>query len=471
MSLLEAVRASITRLEGAYAFVAQSVEEPGTLVCARKGSPLVVGHGEGESFVASDLQAVIGRTRQVDFLNDDEVAFIRPGEIRVLDADGQTVERAPQTVTWNRIDIQKGGHKHFMHKEIFEQPRAVIDSIQDTYDPGQASFFYIDEALTLEQLAGFKRCYLVACGTAYHACMIGKTYIENLARVPAEFTYASEFRYCDPIVDEETLMVVVSQSGETADTLAAMREGRRRGATALAIVNVPGSTIAREADSVLFTHAGPEIGVASTKAFTTQLVVLYQLAVQMGRATGHLGAADTLLRLHSLLRVPNQMEEIFACEEKIKLIAREFHRMRCFLFLGRGPNFPIALEGALKLKEISYLHAEGYAAGEMKHGPIALVDDNMLVLGLVPQGEMAAKMISNLQEVRARDGKVVAIVERGVTVPEDIADDVIEVPEADSLILPMLMVLPLQLLAYHVADHLGTDIDQPRNLAKSVTVE
>jgi glutamine---fructose-6-phosphate transaminase (isomerizing) len=469
--LFTGVQSVLGRLDGAYAFVVQSINEPGRLICARKGSPLVVGFGEGESFVASDLQALLPYTKRVAFLNDDEMVLITPEKITIYDNRGNVLEREPSIVQWNAIDIEKGGHKHFMHKEIFEQPRAVIDSLQDTFNLSQGSFTFIDEAFSFEELQQFERVHLIACGTAFHACQVGKIFIERMARVVCEVSYASEFRYGEPIIDEKTLLIVVSQSGETADTLAAMREGRRRGGKALAVVNVPGSTIAREADSVIFTHAGPEIGVASTKAFTAQLVVLHSLGVQMGRAMGGLSVEDAAAHLHQLARVPQLMEEVLKKENEIHQIAMDFHRMDGFLFLGRGPNYPIALEGALKLKEITYLHAEGYAAGEMKHGPIALVDESMVVLGLVPQGEMAAKMLSNLQEVRAREGKVVIIAEEGVTVPKDLADFVFTVPVADPLIMPILMVIPLQLLAYHVADHLGTDVDQPRNLAKSVTVE
>ncbi|NLH50196.1 MAG: glutamine--fructose-6-phosphate transaminase (isomerizing) [Myxococcales bacterium] len=469
--LIAAVRRAIVRLEGAYAFVVQSTAEPGKLIGARKGSPLVVGYGEGESFVASDIQALVAYTKRVDFLNDEELALIEADRVSIFDGAGNLLQRQAKTVSWNPIDIEKSGHKHFMHKEIYEQPRAIIDSLEDSFDPGQGSFYFIEQAFDMAAFARFKRLAMVACGTAYHACLVGKTFIEQLAGLPCEVDVASEFRYREPVVGPDTLLVVVSQSGETADTLAAMREAQRRGAATLAIVNMPNSTIAREADGVVFTHAGPEIGVASTKAFTAQLVVLYVLAVQFARAYGRLNVDDAEERLRALARVPGQMEEILAQEEKIRRIAREFQHMKGFLFLGRGPCYPIALEGALKLKEISYLHAEGYAAGEMKHGPIALIDEKMLVLGLIPRGPLRQKMMSNLQEVRAREGKVVAVIEGAEEPPAGIADAIIRVPETDPLIVPLLMVLPLQLLAYHVADLLGTDVDQPRNLAKSVTVE
>lgn len=471
LKLLAAVQEAAKRLVGTYAFVVQNTLEPGVLVCARKGSPLVVGYGEGENFVASDIQALIPYTNQVAFLNDGEMALITVAGIDLFDAAGKPIDRPRQTVRWNPVDIEKGGHKHFMHKEIFEQPRALIDSLSDAFDLNKGSFNYLDQAIPLDKYAHFKRIFLVACGTAYHACMVGKIYIEEMARIPCETDVASEFRYRNPIVDEDTLLIVVSQSGETADTLAALREAKQRGATALAVVNVPGSTIAREADSVIFTHAGPEIGVASTKAFTAQLVALYLLSAQLGRVTGRLTKAEAAERLLLLARLPIQMKNILDEENQIQKIAKRFQTVSGFLFLGRGVHYPIALEGALKMKEISYMHAEGYAAGEMKHGPIALIDEKMLVVGLVPADEMRHKMFSNLQEVRARDGKVLVILEQGEDVPPGIADSILGIPKADALLLPMLMVLPLQLLAYHVADLLGTDVDQPRNLAKSVTVE
>jgi glucosamine--fructose-6-phosphate aminotransferase (isomerizing) len=469
--LVKAVRQAIARLEGTYAFVVQSTTEPGLLVAARRGSPLVVGYGQGESFIASDVQAMISYTNQVDYLNDGEIAVVDAAKIRLIDGAGETIKRPSKRISWNPIDVEKGGHKHFMHKEIFDQPRAVIDSIEDCFSPSLGVSFCTDRALVADTLANVKRVQLIACGTAFHACLVGKTYIERIARLPAEAELASEFRYRDPVLDSETLVIVVSQSGETADTLGAMREAKARGAVTLAIVNVPGSTIAREADNSVFTHAGPEIGVASTKAFTTQLVVLYLLAVQLGQLKGVLTLETASERLAALAKVPKLMEEILAGEDAIRRIARDFQHMHGFLFLGRGPNYPIALEGALKLKEISYLHAEGYAAGELKHGPIALIDDQMLVVGLIPNDEMRPKMLSNLQEVRAREGKVVAIVERNGGLPAGIADEVIVIPAADPLVLPMLMALPLQLLAYHVANYMGLDVDQPRNLAKSVTVE
>jgi glucosamine--fructose-6-phosphate aminotransferase (isomerizing) len=469
--LVAAVRQAIQRLEGTYAFLVQSTTEPGVLVGARRGSPLCIGYGAGEQFVASDVQALISFTNQVDWLNDGEVVVLDSGSIRLLDCDGKPIARAPKTVSWNPIDVEKAGHKHFMHKEIFEQPRAITDSIEDCFSPSQGILYCTDRAMSAETLAGIKRVQLIACGTAFHACLVGKTYIERMARVACDADLASEFRYREPVISKDTLAVVVSQSGETADTLAAMREAKARGALTLAVVNVPGSTIAREVDTPVFTHAGPEVGVASTKAFTAQLVVLYLLAVNLGHANGTLSSEAASDRLQHLARVPKMLEEILAAEESIRNIAREFQHVNGFLFLGRGAEFPIALEGALKLKEISYLHAEGYAAGEMKHGPIALVDDQMLVVGLLPNDVLLPKMISNLQEVRARQGKVVVVAERGAEIPRDIADDVIWVPKADPLVMPILMAVPLQLLAYHVANFKGVDIDQPRNLAKSVTVE
>jgi len=465
-----AVSAAISRLHGAYAFLVAFIDLPSAFFATRSGSPLIVGYGEHEMFVASDVPALLPFTKKVDFLLEGELAEITADGCTVYGPDNQIVSRPPRIVPWGPIAAEKDGHKHFMHKEIHEQPRALIHTLQERIDLATGDI-YLDGVDADGFLEGIDKIFFLACGTAYHACLLGKLAIENLAGVPAETDLASEFRYRHPILNERTLCVLVSQSGETADTLAALREAKAQGAKTLAVCNSIESTITREADRVIYTVAGPEIGVASTKAFVTQLAVLIMFAVYLGRRTGRLSVEHSREALTALVRSPVQCETVLAYEEQIRQFAREAMHRKCFLFIGRGPSFPIALEGALKLKEISYLHAEGYAAGEMKHGPIALVDENMLVTALIPDGPLYEKMLANVAEVRAREGKVLAIATAGNEGIRKHADAVFYIPASHPLVEPILQIVPLQLLAYHIADLSGTDVDQPRNLAKSVTVE
>jgi glucosamine--fructose-6-phosphate aminotransferase (isomerizing) len=469
--LADATRAAIRRLRGSFAIVALSSAEPGRLVAAKNATPVVVGIGDGENLVASDVPALLDYTRDVLFLEDGEMVEVTAESVVVTTFDGDPVVRTPRRITWDPVTAQKGGYKHFLLKEIHEQPVAVVDTLrsrlcQDT------STVCLDELAGLDALLeGIDRMTIVACGTAWHAGLIGRYAIERLARVPVDVDYGSEYRYRDPVADSRTLMIVVSQSGETADTLAAVEAAHERGAKVLAVCNVVDSSIARKSDFVLYTHAGPEISVASTKAFTTQLSALYLLAVWFGRRKGALSAADEARYVQALVELPLLMEAALREEEAIARIARQLAPATDMLYLGRGVNFPVALEGALKLKEISYIHAEGYPSGEMKHGPIALIDENMPVLVLVPKDEVYEKTLSNLMEVESRGGRIFAVTDDADAELVRIAEWVVPVPRTESLFMPVLLTIPLQLLAYHVAVERGTDVDQPRNLAKSVTVE
>jgi len=466
-----AVRAALRKIEGSYAIGALSSSEPGLLIGAKQSSPLVVGLGEGENFIASDIPALLEHTRRMVFLEDGEVAVLTAGDLEITDLEGKKIHREPRTIAWTLLMAEKGGYKHFMLKEIFEQPRAVTDTIRGRVS-GAADGIYLDgPGMEVGSLDGVERVGIVACGTSFHAALVGKFMIEALSAVPVEVDLASEFRYRDPLVGEDTLLVLISQSGETADTIAALEEGRRKRARVLSICNVVDSNIARKSDAVLYTHAGPEISVASTKAFTTQLTALYLLALQLGAGSGRLGPERLRELIRDLVHLPHLMEEVFGQDGRIQEIARRYFHATDFLYLGRGINYPIALEGALKLKEISYIHAEGYPAGEMKHGPIALIDESLPVVVVVPEGATYEKTLGNIEEVRARKGDVVALVTRGDEVAAARADVVIEVPRTSEFLTPVLMALPLQLLAYHIAVLKGTDVDQPRNLAKSVTVE
>jgi glucosamine--fructose-6-phosphate aminotransferase (isomerizing) len=467
--LPEAVRRALERVHGAYAIVVMSDQHPDTLVAAKNASPLVLGLGDGEGFVASDIPAILAHTRRMLFLDEGEIATITRAGVKLMDLAARPVERAPREITWSAVQAEKGGFKHFMQKEIHEQPRAVSDTLRGRLDLKNQTAL-LDE-VSLDP-AALRRIFIVACGTSYHAALVGKLLIEGLARVPVEVDLASEFRYRDPLVRDGDLCVAISQSGETADTLAALKEARARGARTLAVSNVVESSIARAAHQAFYTHAGPEIGVASTKAFTTQLASLVLMAIHLGRRTGTLAPEAAGRLLDALLHLPGQMKEVVDQGAQLHVLARRYGlAAKGFLFLGRGTQYPIALEGALKLKEISYIHAEGYASGEMKHGPIALIDSSLPVVVLCPTGPVYDKTISNVSEVRAREGKVVAIASRGNQEIGALADDVFFVPETVPELQPILTVLPLQLLAYHVADLKGTDVDQPRNLAKSVTVE
>jgi glucosamine--fructose-6-phosphate aminotransferase (isomerizing) len=474
--LLSATRKALGRVRGTYALAVVSQNDPDTLVAAKNASPLVVGYGSGENYLASDVPALLEKTRDVSFLEEGEFVRLRRGSVEIWDAAGRVVTRKPRRIEWTPVMAEKGGHKHFMHKEIHEQPRAVVDTIRGRASVESGDVVLdgvgIDEAVA----RGLQRVTIIACGTSFHAGLVGKHYIESLARIPVEIDLASEYRYRDPLVVPGTLCVAISQSGETVDTLIAMREAKSKGARTMALCNVLGSAIPRESDDVLYTHAGPEIGVASTKCFTTQLAALLLVAVRLGRLRGTLTAEKAREVLTALRQAPLLMEETLRRENLVLEAARRFSVARDVLFLGRGTQAPVALEGALKLKEISYVHAEGYAAGEMKHGPIALIDEHVPVVVLATKDPFGAtgtyeKMIGNIEEVRARSGKVIAVVNDGDEHAARLADAVMRVPAAHPLIAPIVNVLPLQLFAYHVADHRGTDVDQPRNLAKSVTVE
>ncbi|PWB67707.1 MAG: glutamine--fructose-6-phosphate transaminase (isomerizing) [Deltaproteobacteria bacterium] len=471
LSLAEAARRTVAELRGSYAFLAISLKEPGTLVGARLNCPMVVGIGDGETFLASDLPPLLSHTREAIFLEDGEMVVASPDGVEVTDFSGAPRRRSPQHIDWSPVMAEKGGYRHFMLKEIHEQPRAILDTLAGRMLPESGEVFFETLPMPDERLRRLKKVLIVACGTSWHAGLIGKFMIEGLARLPVEVDLGSEYRYRDPVVEEGTLCVPISQSGETADTLAGLREARKKGAVAISICNVVSSTIARESDGVIYTHAGPEIGVASTKAFTTQLVALYLLGLHLAAARGTRTMEEAAAHLQDLSELPRKIEEVLKNEAAIAAIARKYKDARDFLYLGRGVSYPIALEGALKLKEISYIHAEGYPAGEMKHGPIALIDERMPVLVLCAKGDSYEKTLSNLEEARTRGGRVIAVGTAGDRTLADKAEDVVFLPPCGSYTRPILEVVPLQLLAYHMAVLKGTDVDQPRNLAKSVTVE
>ncbi|MBS2021159.1 MAG: glutamine--fructose-6-phosphate transaminase (isomerizing), partial [Deltaproteobacteria bacterium] len=476
-NLIAEVRQAIGRIRGKYELAVVAEQEQGTVVVAKNASPLVIGLGQGTNYVASDVPAILAHTRNVIFLEEGDFAQVTKDKVLLCRVDGSPVERPVRRIDWSPVMAEKGGHKHFMHKEIHEQARALTDTIRGRASVEEGDVWLGDVHLDATTLQSVERIQLLACGTSWHASLSGKGMIETLARIPADVDLASEFRYRDPLVGKGTLAIAVSQSGETADTLGALREAKLRGAKTLAVCNVVGSALSREADDVLYTHAGPEIGVASTKAFTTQLAALFLLAVKLGRLKGTVSAAQARELLIKLRDLPALVQETLKQEERIKVAAQRWSGARDLLFLGRGPQYPVALEGALKLKEISYIHAEGYAAGEMKHGPIALIDEAMPVMVLCPKDSAAhpgahyEKTLGNVQEVKARGGSVIALCTQGDEHVPKLADAVIELPETHPLLLPILSVIPTQLFAYHVADHRGTDVDQPRNLAKSVTVE
>ena len=469
--LAGAFRAVLPRLRGIYALVAISANEPDTIVAARVGPPLVVGIGKGEFFVASDIPAILSHTKDVVFMDDYEIVVVKPSGIAFLKIDGAPIVKAATRIPWDPIMAEKGGYKHFMLKEIHEQPRAMRDTLLGRVSLEDSTVHLEEISLADDRLKNATRVQIVACGTSWHAGHVGKFLIEQLAKMPVEVDYASEYRYRKPLLDDRCLSVFISQSGETADTLAAERESKSRGAALLAICNVRGSMLTRECDGTIYTHAGPEIGVASTKAFTSQITALALLALKLGRVRGVLSEADASNLIRHLYHVPAQMERWLQDERPVTELAKTFHVHRDFLYLGRGVNYPIALEGALKLKEISYIHAEGYPAGEMKHGPIALIDENMPVVAIAPHDGVFEKMLSNIEEVKARSGIVIAVTDAPDADLDRKADAVIVVPETHELLSPLLTVLPLQLLAYHIALLRGCDVDQPRNLAKSVTVE
>ncbi len=469
-SLELAVRRALSIVEGTYGLAVVHKNHPRKLVGARNGSPMVVGIGDGEHFLASDVAAILAHTRQVIYLDDHEMAVIEDGQFHTKTIRNERVEKDVHEVTWDLDSIEKGGYSHFMLKEIFEQPATIRNSFRGRLleDVGKAKLGGLIK--NIDQLRACDRIIFLACGTSWHAALIGEYMIERLARIPVEVEYASEFRYRNPIMDEDNVAWSISQSGETVDTLAAMREARTKGAMALGLVNVVGSTIARESDGGVYIHAGPEIGVASTKAFTSQVTVMAIISLLLGRMT-NLSKDQGQELVRELQAIPDKVEKILAMDDEIRKIAEIYADADNFLYLGRGINFPVALEGALKLKEISYVHAEGYPAAEMKHGPIALIDENMPVVFVSPRGGSNEKILGNMEEVKARGGRIIAVVNEGDENASALADHVIPIPETVEYLSPLLTVIPLQLLAYHIAILRGCNVDQPRNLAKSVTVE
>ena len=473
--LENAVRRALVYLRGMFAIVLVSVEDPEKIVAVRNGPPIVVGLGKDEFFVASDIPAILAHTRDVVFLGDEEMAIITRSGVQFTDYAGGAVSKTTQRVLWDPIAAEKGGHKHFMLKEIFEQPTAARDTILGRVSLDRGQIFLEDLNIPEETFRTLQKVTIIACGTSWHAALVGKYLIEALAQVPVEVDYGSEYRYRNPIVASNELAIVITQSGETADTLAALREAKKKGAQSIAICNVVGSMATREAQGTVYTHAGPEIGVASTKAFTSQLIALQLLALYMAQVRGTLTPAQIRDHITELLQMPQTLEQALKASAALDKVAERFYNRTDFLFLGRGINYPIALEGALKLKEISYIHAEGYPAGEMKHGPIALIDERMPVVAIAPNDHVFEKMIGNVQEAKARGGSVIALTTEGdprmAGVLDPQTDVIVQMPATTALLTPVVMTIPLQLLAYHIAVRRGCDVDQPRNLAKSVTVE
>ena len=471
MTLFEAVRSSLGRVRGAYALAVASSKEPDRIVVAKNASPLVIGLADGATLCGSDIPALLSHTRKMLFLEDNEMAELTRDGVRHETIAGERVKRAPRHIDWSPVQAEKGGYKHFMLKEIFEQPRAIEDTLRGRILLEEGDLVDAEFGLDVEAVRGIERVYFIACGTSYHASLAGRHWVEQVSRIAAQTELASEVRYREPVFTSKDLVVAVSQSGETADTLAALKTAREAGARILALANVVDSAIPRAAHGALYTHAGPEIGVASTKCFTTQLAAMLLLSVYLGRRRGTLDAGQAREILQALVELPNEMRNALERKDSVWEVARRWQHADHMLFLGRGLGFPIALEGALKLKEISYAHAEGYAAGEMKHGPIALIDEHMPVVVVMPRDANYEKTLGNVQEVRARDGRVIAIATDGDEEAGKLAEQVLFVPKVPDVVIPLVTVLPLQLLAYYIADLKGTDVDQPRNLAKTVTVE
>lgn len=470
-SLEEAVQKALGKLSGEFAIAVISVKDPEKIVAAKMGPPAVIGLGEKEFFVCSDINPLISHTRKIVFLQDGEMAVVEPTGARFSDFSGKALTKEPEHITWNPLMIEKRGFKHFMLKEIFEQPEVIRDTLQGRISLDTGKVFFDEVGLPPERMDEVNKVVIIACGTSYHAGLLGKYFIENLAGIAVDVEYASEYRYSDFILDRETLVVVISQSGETADSLAALRAVKKKYALSMAICNVVNSSIARESDGVLYTHAGPEIGVAATKTFSSQMAALALLAIHLGQIRGKLDQEESLKFVQELQRIPHKMEIILDRAKSIEDLAVRFAPFSHFLFLGRWVSYPVALEGALKLKEISYIHAEGYAGGEMKHGPIALIDDLMPTMVVVPKDRVYDKILSNISEVKTRSGYVIAV---AFDDDQDIrgkVEDVIPVPSSHPLFTPFLTTIPLQLFAYYIAARRGADVDQPRNLAKSVTVE
>ena len=470
-SLLLAVQAVVKKLKGSFAMAVISLDDPEKIIAARRFSPLIIGLGRGEFFVASDIPAILEHTREVISLDDNEIAEIQKAGFKIYSNGRKKVVKKSSIISWDPIMAEKAGFKHFMLKEIYEQPQAIQDTFRGRLDIDKGEIYLKEANLSLAEIKKIKKIFFVACGTAYHAGLIGKFLLEDLVKIPCETDMASEFRYRSPLVDKDTLVIVITQSGETADTLAALREAKARRAKTLVICNVVGSTATREAGGVVYTHCGPEIGVASTKAFTTQLTVLYILAIHFGRIKGAIGRKEACDFMARLLHVPGLVERILKKQDIISSCAQKYFKKANFLYLGRNINYPVALEGALKLKEISYIHAEGYTAGEMKHGPIALIDEQMPVVVIATQSTVYEKILGNIEEVKARSGIVIALATYGDKKVKQKADDVFYLPKVSPILSPILNAVLLQLFAYYVAKFRGCDIDQPRNLAKSVVVE